>query len=81
MKTSLDSFVLEKNSVCVCVCVCIYVYVYISLYLLLLFIHYYSITVLQIFPLCPPLPSPPPAPIVNPYTVVHVHGLFIHCFD
>ena len=32
----------------------------------------------QFLPLCPPLLSPPPAPTVSPYTVVHVHGSFIH---
>ena len=32
----------------------------------------------QFFPLCPPLPNPPPAPTVNSHTVVHVHGSFTH---
>ena len=32
----------------------------------------------QFFPLFPPPPSPSPAPTVNPHTVVHVHGSFIH---
>ena len=38
----------------------------------------YSITVV---PISPPLPSPThptPSPIVNPHTVVHIHGSLIH---
>ena len=31
----------------------------------------YSITVVSIFPICPPPPNPPLAPTVNPHTVVH----------
>ena len=34
----------------------------------------------QFFSLCPAAPSPPPAPTVNPYTFVHVHGSFIRVF-
>ena len=38
----------------------------------------YSITIVPIFPLFPHLLSAPPAPTVNPHTLVHVHGSFIH---
>ena len=45
------------------------------------FLNYcYSITVPTSFSLCPPLPSPPLAPTVNPHTAVHVHGSLIHDF-
>ena len=40
--------------------------------------NYYYITVVLIFPLCPPPPSPTPTSTVNPHTVVCVHGSFIH---
>ena len=34
----------------------------------------YAITVLLIFPLCPPLHPAPPTPSGNPHTIVHAHG-------
>ena len=38
----------------------------------------YSITVVPYFPICPPPPTPPLQPTVNPFSIVHVHGSFIH---
>ena len=32
----------------------------------------------QFFPFCPPPPSPPLSPSVNPLSIVHVHESFIH---
>ena len=40
--------------------------------------YFLSLQLSQFFPLCPPLPIPPPAPTVNPHTIVHVHGTFVH---
>ena len=37
----------------------------------------YSITVVPIFPLCPPPPNPPLIPTVYLYAIVHVRGSFI----
>ena len=42
------------------------------------FLLLYSITVVPIIPLCPPLPIPPPTPTNNSHTIVHVHRSFMH---
>ena len=46
------------------------------------FLNHFFIAILlqlsQFFPLCLPLPIPPQAPTVNPHTVVHARGSFIH---
>ena len=48
------------------------------IYLLKITFYCVSITVVPIFPLCPPLPIPPPTPTITSHTVVHVSGSFIH---
>ena len=45
-------------------------------FILLLFVILLQLS--QFFLLCPPLPSPPPVPTVNPHTVVCVHESLIY---
>ena len=55
---------------------------YFSFSLCFCFFNHFLIVILlqlsQSFPLCSPLPIPPPAPTVNSHTIVHVCGSLIH---